>query len=179
MLSKVPRTSMQWLVTSVMCVASTITFANEEVWGEGASVVHEEKAPATQVQTSNAGVALGQAVTFRGVGTVFYAGRSGGDVYFAAEDQDNPTFRWEDAVRDCLNKGPGWMLPSIDQLNLLFRGKDEMNLGATTVRIGSGSWYWSSTTLSEDTAMKIRFSDGVSKDTKRHFTARTRCVRSY
>jgi hypothetical protein len=169
-------------IAAVLGMGAALTFtalapnamAQDELWGEAAPPPQS----IDTVEKSNAGVAVGDWVRFRGVGTVFYAGRAQGDVYFA--DLDEPGgFSWERAVDACTRKGRGWQLPSKDQLDLLNRNAGKILLHDKGINASSGNWYWALTSVNEDEAWRQRFFDGLQQPLKKRFSARVRCVRVY
>lgn len=135
-----------------------------------------DAAPAVEVRKSSIGAPAGMAVNFRDVGRVFYAGNSGGEVYFSDTDEQGP-YRWLEAVQRCESKGSGWKLPTADQLNLLTQ--DDIDLAAVGINASSGTWYWSSTISSDGYSIRQRFLDDMTQPVKHKFAARVRCVRVY
>lgn len=125
---------------------------------------------------SSLGVPAGIPVNFKGVGRVFYVGYSGGDVYFAELDEQGP-YRWQEAIEACRLKGPGWQLPTSDQLNLL--SAEDINLANMNINASSGTWYWSGTIAKEGFSIRQRFLDDLQQPVKHRFAARVRCVRIY
>jgi len=127
---------------------------------------------------SSTGVALGGYVTFQGVGTLFYAGRSGGEVYFS--DVEEPgVYDWEGALAACGKKGAGWSLPTADQVSLLYVNGEEIDLLAKDVRNTQSYWYWSASAEGPDYALRVRAFDGLQQPIKKKYAARVRCVRVY
>lgn len=127
---------------------------------------------------SLAGVELGQIVTFRGVGEVFFAGSHDGlDVYFSATDEPGG-YDWKGALNACDGKGEGWLLPTEGELNLLFENKQDLDLNKKGINASSGNWYWTASD-SKEAATIQRFSDGVQQPQKKIFAARVRCARVY
>ena len=54
---------------------------------------------------------------------------------------DFPTqMNWDDAVKACASLGPGWRLPTIDELNIIYQNKDK-------IRGFRDNYYWSSSEL--------------------------------
>jgi hypothetical protein len=139
----------------------------------------EEEPVEAALPKSEAGVELGQIVRFKNVGEVFYAGgHEGLDVYFAGLDEPGG-FHWKGALSACQRKGPGWLLPTKGELNLLFENKDFMGLSAKGIDPSSGTWYWSASNDEKTSAWRQRFSDGLQQPLKKIFSARVRCVRLY
>lgn len=161
---------------------SVASYASDDLWDTGSEPRPEVPASQEAVQkrspTSSIGIAIGEYVTFKGVGTVFYAGRAGGDVYFASSDIPGG-LTWREALEACQKKGGGWSLPSLDQLHLLYRHSDELDLYGLGVEPTSGNWYWSSSVYDQENAWRERFYDGHQLYTKKRYAARTRCVRVY
>lgn len=127
---------------------------------------------------SRAGIPIGGYVKFRGVGIVFYAGESSGDVYFASQNEIGG-YDWEEANEACRRKGTGWVLPDRRQLNLLHENADMIDLYAKGIRESSGQWYWTSTEVSGDEAWRQRFYDGFQQPLKKRFSANVVCARVY
>lgn len=165
------------LLCSFLCAPFAV--ASASLWS---SPSHQsppsEAAPAAAMEkgASAFGIDVGEEVTFRGVGTVFYAGYAGGDVYFSEADEPG-VFDWEGAIAACAMKGPGWSLPSAEQLVLLYSNADEINLHAKEIRNTQGFWYWSSSSGNTEFALRVRAFDGLQQDIKKKFSARVRCVR--
>ena len=54
---------------------------------------------------------------------------------------DFPTqMNWDDAVKACASLGPGWRLPTKDELNIIYQNKDK-------IRGFRDNYYWSSSEL--------------------------------
>lgn len=161
---------------------SALASAEEDLWSNTADAPTaqqaEPEARKTTSVTSSIGIGLGEYVTFKGVGTIFYAGRAGGDVYFASNDIPGG-LTWPEAMEACRRKGAGWALPTLDQLHLLYRHSDELDLYALGVEPTSGNWYWSSSVYDEENAWRERFFDGHQLYTKKRYAARARCARVY
>lgn len=166
------------VLAAVLCVGPAC--ASSDLWGPPAE---KAASPATAGRdapsaASSAGVSVGGYVTFQGVGTVFYVGRSGGEVFFS--DVEEPgVYDWEGALAACGKKGSGWSLPTADQVSLLYTNGDEIDLLAKDVRNTQSYWYWSSTSDGTDFALRVRAFDGLQQLIKKKFAARVRCVRVY
>lgn len=156
--------------------------ASDNLWAAPADkVVSPVAGQAQHASTSSAsstGIPLGNYVTFQGVGTVFYAGRAGGEVYFS-EAEEVGVFDWEGALAACGRKGSGWSLPTADQVALLYTNADEIDLVAKDIRNTQSYWYWSSSADGETYALRVRAFDGLKQHIKKKFAARVRCVRVY
>jgi predicted small lipoprotein YifL len=171
-----------WSAAGVLwaILAAAPAGASDNLWGAPPA---QSSSPGTAARdvgagASSHGVAIGSYVTFQGVGTVFYAGRSGGDVYFS--DVEEPgVFDWEGALAACGRKGPGWSLPTADQVTLLYTNGDEIDLVAKDVRNTQSYWYWSSSSDDREYALRVRPFDGLQQHIKKKFAARVRCVRVY
>lgn len=167
--------------------ALTLTFtqvaaAGEDLWttGQETTVAPEQTAATSRphTQASSIGISIGEHVTFKGIGTVFYAGRAGGEVYFASNNIPGG-LTWPEALEACQKKGDGWALPTLEQLHLLYRHSDELDLYGLGVEPTSGNWYWSASSYDKDNAWRERFYDGHQLYTKKRYAARARCVRVY
>ena len=152
--------------------------SEQEVQEEVGSEPQEAISPPKPKVLSLAGVELGQVVTFRGVGEVFYAGSYDGlDVYFSAIDEPG-AYDWKEALNACDRKGEGWLLPTEGELNLIFENKEDLDLNNKGIKASSGNWYWTASD-SEEAATIQRFSDGFQQPQKKIYAARVRCVRVY
>lgn len=127
-------------------------------------------------RVSSIGVPAGTPVNFKGVGRVFYVGKSGGEVYFAEADEQGP-YRWAEAIDACRLKGAGWSLPTSEQLNLL--SAEDIILANMNINASSGTWYWSGTISTEGYSIRQRFLDNLQQPVKQRFANRVRCVRVY
>ena len=79
-----------------------------------------------------------------------------------------------DAAMAAANVGPGWFLPSVDELNAMYTELHLNGLGG----IAGGS-YWSSSQSSADDARNHDFFDGVQRVFDKNFTLRVRAVRAF
>ena len=79
-----------------------------------------------------------------------------------------------DAAMAAANVGPGWFLPSVDELNEMYTELHLNGLGG----IAGGS-YWSSSQSSADDARNHDFFDGVQRVFDKNFTLRVRAVRAF
>ena len=158
---------------TMLCAASV---SAQDLWGATPSAA--QAAPAKPSAGSSTGAVIGQYIRFQGVGTVFYAGNSGGEVYFAELDEPG-VFVWEDALEACGRKGIGWSVPTAPQLALLHRHRDRINLVEKDVRETQAYWYWSSSAVDSEYALRVRAFDGLQQPIKKKFAARVRCVRVY
>lgn len=130
-------------------------------------------------EVSSSGVGLGNWVTFKGVGEVFYAGTAdGASVYFGKLDEPGG-YEHNKAADTCTLKGAGWVLPTKSQLNLLYTNRDEINLIDKGLSVSSANWYWSRTLFDTDSAWRQRLTDGYQQQLKLKFFARVRCARVY
>lgn len=166
------------VLTTMLCAGGV--HASQELWGAPAApaVAPAGERPAAPSSRSSTGIALGAYVTFQGVGTVFYAGRSGGEVYFS--DVEEPgVYDWEGALAACGKKGAGWSLPTANQVSLLYINGEEIDLLAKDVRNTQSYWYWSSSSEGPEFALRVRAFDGLQQQIKKRFAARVRCVRVY
>jgi len=79
-----------------------------------------------------------------------------------------------DAAMAAANVGPGWFLPSVDELNAMYTELHLNGLGG----IAGGS-YWSSSQSSADDARNHDFFDGVQRVFDKNYTLRVRAVRAF
>lgn len=163
-------------LVSFMTMASTF-YASEghstDLWGASSSQTQGSVPPAVAV-----GAEIGNYVRFQGVGTVFYAGQAGGEVYFAELDEPG-VFAWEEALEACSKKGQGWSVPTAPQLSLLSKNSEQINFIEKDIRGTQGYWYWSASSVDSEFAMRYRAYDGLKQPIKKKFAARVRCVRVY
>ncbi len=61
---------------------------------------------------------------------------------------------WHEAIVACKSLGPGWRLPTKDELNMLYENKEEIGGFAD-------NYYWGSTEFGNDYAWELFFLDGV------------------
>ena len=121
---------------------------------------------------------IGQVVRFEGVGEVFFAGSAGGDVYFAMLDELD-VYNWQAAFEVCSMKGPGWVVPTAEQMSLLWRNAQLIDLASKEVRQTQGYWHWTASPVDRDFAVRFRAFDGMKQPMKKKFSARVRCARIY
>lgn len=164
------------LALALLSVLSPAMAFSQDLWG--ASPPAAQAAPAKPSAGSSTGAVIGQYIRFQGVGTVFYAGNSGGEVYFSELDEPG-VFVWDDALEACGRKGIGWSVPTAAQLALLHRHGDRINLVEKDVRNTQAYWYWSSSAVDSEYALRVRAFDGLQQPIKKKFAARVRCVRVY
>ena len=92
------------------------------------------------------------------VGTPSYSdGKANTNRVMARADSANYT-----AVKWCRTKGQEWYLPSIEELELLYQVKDEVNktLQYQSADVLQDEYYWSSTEKNEFWAWRVGMSDG-------------------
>ena len=92
------------------------------------------------------------------VGTTSYRdGKANTNRVMARADSANFT-----AVKWCRTKGQEWYLPSIEELELLYQVKDEVNktLQYQSADVLQDEYYWSSTEKNEFWAWRVGMSDG-------------------
>lgn len=172
-----PLTSMAAALLGLSILTSPLASAkSQNIWGAAPIATtgqQQVEAPPRSIDPR-----IGQYFHFRNVGDVFYAGIAGGEVYYA--DLDEPgVMDWDDAIQSCMRKGPGWSLPSALQLQLLYKYTDEIDLYEKDIRYTQAFWYWSSSSVDDEVALRVRPYDGLSQPIKKKFSARVRCVRVY
>ena len=79
---------------------------------------------------------------------------------------------WEDAKIYCTNLGEGWSLPTIEELNNLYKNRRTRGSFA-------GNGYWSSTEYGNLTAWFQSFFDGYQNATSKNFTYYVRAIRAF
>jgi hypothetical protein len=87
-----------------------------------------------------------------------------GELPFEVYPENLPVMTYVDAVKAVKKLGKRWRIPTLEELRLMYKHKDEIG-GVITE--GSGSdcpgWYWSSTEGRDNSSYVrgVRFSDGV------------------
>jgi len=79
--------------------------------------------------------------------------------------------KWKDAQSLCESYGEGWRLPTKDELNCLYKNKD--NVGGFL-----RDWYWSSDRVGQFNIWVQSFSNGKQFGYSNSNSAKVRCVRS-
>ena len=74
-------------------------------------------------------------------------------------DNDFPTeMNWSNAMSACQNLGHGWRLPSIDELNAMYK---QLHMkGKGSFKTGEFDWYWSSSEGDANVAWSFYFENG-------------------
>jgi hypothetical protein len=80
-----------------------------------------------------------------------------GNLLVARNDFPN-NMEWSDAQRACVSLGPGWRLPTIDELKILHQ--NSKIIGITTVGVMCCKWYWSSTPFDEKRMEFLQLGNG-------------------
>ena len=78
---------------------------------------------------------------------------------------------WHEAIVACKKLGPGWRLPTKDELNMLYENKEEIGGFAN-------NFYWSSTEYGNYVAWSQNFSSGVQGGGIKDTTDYVRAVRA-
>lgn len=84
------------------------------------------------------------------------------------------------AAKWCREKGTAWYLPALDELNLIYNNKSELNTALSSIggtQLGTG-YYWSSTEYSSLNAFKVSFSDGYTRDGNKDHSYCVRALRA-
>lgn len=95
-----------------------------------------------------------------------------GNLEVAQFDFPSGMMNWDEATAACSKLGPGWRLPTVDELNILYKNKD---------RIGGfkGKFYWSSTEIGSFNACFQLFSTGYRNVHAKYITNYVRAIKSY
>ena len=78
---------------------------------------------------------------------------------------------WHKAIVACKNLGPGWRLPTKDELNMLYKNKEE--IGGFAI-----NFYWSSTEYDSVNAWEQNFNIGNQGSNDKGINAYVRAVRA-
>ena len=78
---------------------------------------------------------------------------------------------WHEAIVACKSLGPGWRLPTKDELNMFYENKEEIGGFAS-------SFYWSSTEYDFNNAWGQYFFDGNQVNDSKDFNYYVRAVRA-
>jgi hypothetical protein len=78
---------------------------------------------------------------------------------------------WHKAIVACKNLGPGWRLPTKDELNMLYKNKEEIGGFAT-------DYYWSSAENGNTDAWLQGFASGSQYGNSKNFAYYVRAVRA-
>ena len=70
-----------------------------------------------------------------------------------AENTFPAQMNWDNANEFCKKLGPGWRLPSIDELEIMYKNNKKINLDGV---------YWSSTESDSSSVWVLGFHDGIS-----------------
>jgi hypothetical protein len=78
---------------------------------------------------------------------------------------------WYDAIIACKKLGPGWRLPTKDELNILYKNKEEIGGFAS-------NYYWSFTEVDINDAWRQRFHNGIQLSSSKSNTGYVMAVRA-
>jgi hypothetical protein len=78
---------------------------------------------------------------------------------------------WHEAIVACKSLGPGWRLPTKDELNMLYENKEEIGGFAF-------NFYWSSTEFDNLTAWRQVFASGTQSTNYKLYASYVRAVRA-
>jgi len=111
-----------------------------------------------------------------GGGIVFHVDEPGEHGLIVSREDLSATADWDEAVQYCLDYMGGgfkdWHLPSIEQLDLLYKAKD---IVGSFVRFS----YWSATEYAEHFAWFQNFYNGIQDNDFKDNTCYVRAVRSF
>ena len=79
---------------------------------------------------------------------------------------------WKDAKAECAKLGKGWRLPTLNELNVMYKYKDKIGGVAA-------NFYWSSTETGNGSAWRQYFNTGVQYGCFKYFTSYVRAVRAF
>ncbi len=79
---------------------------------------------------------------------------------------------WFDAQKACASLGPGWRLPTQDELKILYQNKDKIGGFAR-------SYYWSSTEADSSSAWEHNFNDGLQNFSSKGNPTYVRAIRAF
>ena len=92
---------------------------------------------------------------------------------------------YDGVIRVCTNYTSGgfkdWVLPSKDELNILFINRDKIGgfTKETDSRVGNYAWYWSSSEFDVNNAWMLDFSDGTITSRSKQFAGGARAIRYF
>ena len=78
---------------------------------------------------------------------------------------------WQEAIIACKKLGPGWRLPTKDELNMLYKNKEEIGGFAS-------NYYWSSSEYDKSNAWHQDFFSGYQGNFSKYSTYYVRAVRA-
>jgi hypothetical protein len=87
------------------------------------------------------------------------------------KDDENGSYKWDQAIAICESYGQGWRLPDKPELKCLYENKEK-------IEGFKRDWYWSSQKVGEWNSFAQSFSNGKQFGYSRANTAKVRCVRS-
>lgn len=164
--------SLEELETAVRPKAKVSTVKTEEAVSRNLSGIPQSEQEHSTVERSNAsksdGSKMGQAISFP-------------NINFLIASEDEPEFlTWEDAKQVCSQKGPGWRLPTLDELKVMYLMRSRIkNLNGLEYKWGFNRKYWSSAEQNKHDAYYFDMEDGdIDDDDKTDDDKCVRCVRS-
>lgn len=102
-------------------------------------------------------------------------GKSNTNIVMKRDDcADYPIFKW------CRENGSDWYLPSLEEMQSLFKCKDSVNtaLRDNLYESLTGIWYWSSTEYDKASAYGVRMS-GYARGNRKHYDYYVRAVATF
>ena len=90
-----------------------------------------------------------------------------------AENDFPDGMNWRGAQKACAKLGKGWRLPTKDELNVMYKNKDNINRGFDI------SLYWSSTEYGSSLAWSQNFANGGQYHSNKNATVYVRAVRAF
>ena len=107
-------------------------------------------------------------------GGIVYWVNSSGSHGLIADVKDLSLYNWKDAISACREKGEGWHLPDLIELNKLYKNKDKA--GGLYLY---GGYYWSSDYEELEKGMGQNFSDGSTSQLNEAVVHHVRAVRTF
>ena len=94
--------------------------------------------------------------------------------------EDLGEMNWYDAKKACANLGNGWRLPTLEELQVMYK---ELHLKGKGGFPGGWCWYWSSTLNDDGEAWNVQFANGnaasfYGDDYENYDLGRVRAVRA-
>lgn len=97
---------------------------------------------------------------------------------FEVYPNDLPKMNWEAATKACAELGDGWRLPTKDELNLIYKNKDD--IGGFSVSAVLYSDYWSSTEYNSSYGAWLQyFGNGLQDFNNKDGRYNVRAVRTF
>ena len=100
--------------------------------------------------------------------------------FFIAPEDEPEFLTWEDAKQVCSLKGPGWRLPTLDELKVMYLMRSQIkNLNGLGYNLKFNRKYWSSEEKNKRSAYFFDMDDGEDDDDDKSDADKcVRCVRS-